>query len=84
MLEMKIRRNQLREQQLHAIQMKASTEREQRRQKISETKKFVYDNRRASYEQRKEESRHLHEIVYTGKVMTETEKRRKAEQEKIR
>lgn len=81
---MKLRRNLAREQQIRAIQAKAAQEREERRMKISQSQKMIYDSRRAWAEQRKEESKKLGEFAENGRVYTEYEKRKKAEEEKRR
>lgn len=84
LLEIRMKRNRIREQQLHAIQMKASAEREERRAKISETQKLVFESRKAVAQQGKEETKRVNEIANTTKALSEAEKRRKAEDEKRR
>lgn len=83
-LEAKIRRNEEREREVAAIHRKAAHDREERRQKLTQTKTSVLETRRSLVESRKEESKELHRIATTGRAMTEAEKRRKAEEERRR
>ncbi len=81
---MKMKQNMAREEYIRSIQAKAAAEREERRMKLSRSKKLINDHRKAAAELKKEESKKLVEIAQTGKVMTEFEKRKKADEERKR
>ena len=84
MQKLKLQLSLNKDNELKMIQEKAAEEREERRQKLSMSKKLNYDYKKANAEQKKIESNQLHEIAYKGKVYTEMEKRNKVEEEKKR
>jgi ornithine cyclodeaminase/alanine dehydrogenase-like protein (mu-crystallin family) len=83
-LENKTRNSLTREQYIRAVQAKATQEREERKEKLSQSKRMVNETRKASAEQRKEESRKLAEYAENGKTYAEIEKKRIADQERRR
>ena len=74
----------VRQQHIREIQSKAAIERDENKRKLSMSKKLINDSRKSVAEQRKEESRNLDRIAVQGRVVSEQEKRQKAEEEKAR
>lgn len=66
------------------MQMKAAAERRERRERLDSTRENFVETKRAVASSQKQESRYLQEVAYTGKALTEAEKRKKAEEEKKR